>query len=78
MHDDPQYPRNPWAARIFLANLLTLNMIETPWIRNHSPPEQIPCDETSFPGVAVNVDQPFLTRHADIVFALKTFLVKTC
>src|SRR6267143_4170895 len=74
MHDDPQYPRNPSAARIFLANLLTLNnMIETPWIRNHSPPEQIPCDETSFPGAAVNVDQPFLTRHAAIVFALKTF-----
>src|SRR5260370_23610864 len=47
-------------------------MIETPWIR-HSPPEQIPCDETSFPGAAVNVDQPFLTRHAAIVFALKTF-----
>ncbi len=49
------------------------NMIETPWIHNHSPPEQIPCDETSFPGAAVNVDQPFLTRHAAIVFALKTF-----
>src|SRR6266851_10511331 len=74
MHDDPQYPRNPWAARFFLAKLLTLNnMIETPLIHNHSPPEQIPCGETSFRGAAVNVDHPFLVRHADIVFALKTF-----
>ena len=48
-------------------------MIETPWIHSHSPPEQIPCGETSFPGAAVNVDEPFLTCHADIVFALKTF-----
>src|SRR5882757_6119325 len=74
MQDDPQYSWKPWAVQIFLAKLLTANnTIEMPWIHNHNPTEQIPCGETSFPGAAVNVDEPFLTRHADIVFALKTF-----
>src|ERR1700736_3542651 len=48
-------------------------MIKMPWIHNHNPPQQIQSAENDFGGVVMNVDQPFLARHADIVFALKTF-----
>src|SRR5258707_12452350 len=74
MQDDPQYSWKPWAVQIFLAKLLTANnTIEMPWIHNHNPSQQIQSDENDFGGVVMNVDQPFLARHADVVFALKTF-----
>src|SRR6267378_6488445 len=74
MQDDPQYSWKPWAVQIFLAKLLTANnTIEMPWIHNHNPSQQIPSDENDFGGVVMNVDQPFFARHADVVFALKTF-----
>src|SRR5258707_2761986 len=74
MQDDPQYSWKPWAVQIFLAKLLTANnTIEMPWSHNHNPSQQIPSDENDFGGVVMNVDQPFFARHADVVFALKTF-----
>jgi hypothetical protein len=57
-----------------LAKLLTANnMIKMPWNHNHNPSQQIQSDENDFGGVVRNADQPFLARHADVVFALKTF-----
>jgi uncharacterized membrane protein YccC len=48
-------------------------MIKMSWNHNHNPSQQIQSDENDFGGVVMNADQPFLARHADVVFALKTF-----